>query len=99
MYLLHFKKVAPSLSWPKRVWTLLLQGSLQGKACDAHSALSVEQNSDYDMVKRHIFKAYELIPEAYCPRFRTIQKIDTKTFVEFAQEKELLLTPGAPLKK
>jgi len=87
-YFLHFEKVATSLSWPKRVWTLLLQGSLLGKARDAYSALSVEQSSDYDTVKRHILKAYELVPEAYRQRFRTIQKVDTETFVEFAREKE-----------
>jgi len=87
-YFLHFEKVATSLSWPRRVWTLLLQGSLVGKARDVYTALSVDQSADYDTVKRHILKAYELVPEAYRQKFRTIQKVDTETFVEFAREKE-----------
>ena len=55
-----------------------------GKAQDAYSALSVEQSSDYDTVKCHILKAYELVTETYGQRFRT----ETETFVEFAREKE-----------
>ena len=46
-YFLHFEKVASSLSWPKQVWTLLLQSSLLGKAHEAYSALSIEQSSDF----------------------------------------------------
>ena len=64
---LHFEKVATNL---QTSITLILQGSLPGKA-----------------VKRHILKAYELVPEAHCQKFKTIQKVDTKTFVEFAWEK------------
>ena len=30
-YFLHFEKVAASLSWPRHVWAILLQGSLLGK--------------------------------------------------------------------
>ena len=89
-YFLHFEKVASSLSWPKQVWTLLLQSSLLGKAREAYSALSIEQSSDYDTVKRSILKAYELVPEAYRQRFRATQKTDTQTFVEFARAKETL---------
>ena len=31
-YFLHFEKIATSLSWPEKVWTLLLQSVLVGKA-------------------------------------------------------------------
>ena len=89
-YFLHFEKVASSFSWPKQVWTLLLQSSLLGKAYEAYSTLSIEQNSDYDTVKRSILKAYKFVPEAYRQRFRATQKTDTQTFVEFAQAKETL---------
>ena len=72
-YFLHFEKVASSLSWPKQVWTLLLQSSLLGEAREAYSALSIEQSSAYDTVKRSNLKAYELVPEAYRQRFRATQ--------------------------
>ena len=41
-----------------------------GKAREAYSSLSVEQSSDYEIVKREILKAYELVPEAYRLKFR-----------------------------
>ena len=50
-YFLHFEKVASSLSWPKEVWTLLLQSALLGKAREAYSALSVDQSFNYDTEK------------------------------------------------
>ena len=89
-YFLHFEKVASSLLWPKEMWTLLLQSSLLGKAHEAYSALSVDQSSDYDTVKRSILKAYELVPEAYRQRFRATEKTNAQTFVEFARAKETL---------
>lgn len=76
-YFLHFEKVASSLAWPKEVWTLLLQSALLGKAGEAYSALSVDQSSDYEMVKSAVLKAYELVPEAYRQKFRNSKKSDS----------------------
>jgi len=59
-----------------------------GKACEAYSALSVDQSSDYDMVKSAVLKAHELIPEAYRQKFRNSKKSDDQTYVEFAHTKE-----------
>ena len=75
-YFLHFEKIASSLEWLKVeiasslewlkvVWTLLLQSALLGKAREVYSALSVDQRSDYNVVKTTILKAYELVPEAH----------------------------------
>ena len=89
-YFLHFEKVASSLSWSKEVWTLLLQSALLGKACEAYSALSVNQSSEYDTVKSAVLTAYELVPEAYRQKFRNSRKNDSQTYVEFAQSKEAL---------
>ena len=89
-YFLHFEKIATSLSWPEKVWTLLLQSVLVGKAREAYSALSVDQSSVYDTVKAAVLKAYELVPEAYRQRFRASKKNGTQTYVEFAQEKQTL---------
>ena len=45
-----------------------MQSSPLKKAHDTYLALLVEQSADYDTVKHHILKAYELMPEAYCQR-------------------------------
>ena len=64
-YFLHFEKVAENLKWPKEHWTLLSQSVIIGKAREIYTQLTVEQSSSYDTVKELIFKAYELVPEAY----------------------------------
>ena len=65
---------------------------LVGKAQRVYSSLSIEQSSDYDVVKSAILRAYELVPEAYRLRFRRYRKADRQTYVEFAREKKLFFT-------
>ena len=89
-FLLHFEKLAESMEWSKSIWTVLLQSVLIGKAQEVYSALSVEQSTDYDVVKNTIMQAYELVPEAYRQKFRSRQKGVGETYVEFAREKETL---------
>jgi len=88
-YFLHFEKVATSLEWPKDVWTLLLQSVLVGKAREVYSALSLDQSSEYEVVKTSVLNAYELVPEAYRQKFRESRKDEAQTYV-FAREKERL---------
>ncbi len=45
------------------------QHRLTGKAQGVCAALSLEDSFDYDVIKAAIFRAYELIPEAYRQRF------------------------------
>ena len=90
-YFLHFEKIATSLEWPRDVWMLLLQSVLVGKAREVYSAMSIEHSSKYDLVKKAILKAYELVPEAYRQNFRNYKKVDKQTYTEFAREKEALL--------
>ena len=89
-YFLHFEKVAKNCTWPKEHWTMLLQSVLIGKARDIYSELSVELSGDYDTVKELILKGYELVPEAYRQKFRNLERNGSKTYVQFAQEKEQL---------
>ena len=84
-YFLH--KVASSLAWPKEVWTLLLQSALLGKAREAYS---VDQSSDYDIMKSAVLRVYELVPEAYRLKFRSSRKNESQTYVKFARDKETL---------
>ncbi len=93
-YFSHFERVAESLKWPREVWTLLLQCVLTGRAQEVYSALTVqfrftvEQSSDYEIVKTALLQAYELAPEAYNQRFRIFFKSEKCTYLEFSREKE-----------
>ena len=54
------------------------------------SALSLEESSDYDVVKATVLCANELVPESYRQRFRKHAKTLNQTFVVFAHEKSVL---------
>uniref|UniRef100_UPI0035902877 trichohyalin-like isoform X1 n=1 Tax=Myxine glutinosa TaxID=7769 RepID=UPI0035902877 len=84
----HFEKVARQLNWPEETWTILVQSVLVGKAQEIYSALPMDQCADYEVLKKHILKAYELVPEAYRQKFRNARKRESETHVEFARVKE-----------
>ena len=88
-YFLHFEKVACSLKWPKDSWTLLLQSILVGRTREVYAALTIEESSQYHIVKVAVLKAYELVPEAYRQKFCNAIKRSNQLFVEFAREKEI----------
>ncbi|KAK0156529.1 hypothetical protein N1851_000148 [Merluccius polli] len=90
MYFTHFERVATTLNWPRDMWPLLLQCVFTGKAQEVFSALSMDQAKQYDVVRDSILHAYELVPEAYRQKFRNARKLEQRTFVEFAREKERL---------
>ncbi|XP_078334126.1 uncharacterized protein LOC144625791 [Crassostrea virginica] len=98
-YFPQFEKIAENLKRPKTIWSTMLQSVLSGKAAEVYSALSTEQSSDYDIVKREILKAYELVPEAYRQKFRSYKKYENQTYVEFAREKEDLFDKWLTSKK
>ncbi|XP_066952487.1 uncharacterized protein [Macrobrachium rosenbergii] len=68
----------------------MLQVVLVGKAQAAYSALSVEDSSNYELMKDVILKAYALVPEAYRQKFRELKKASNETYSEFARCKERL---------
>ena len=90
LYFNAFERVATSLKWPKEVWAILLQCKLTGKAQEILASLSIEDSLSYEALKTAVLRAYELVPEAYRQKFRTLKKLPGKTFVEFAHEKETL---------
>jgi len=64
---------------------MLLQRVVIGKAREVYSALSVEQSADYEVVKKEILKAYELVPEAYHQQFCESKCKEGQTYMEFAE--------------
>ncbi|XP_055788765.1 uncharacterized protein LOC129861392 [Salvelinus fontinalis] len=85
-FFLLFERVADARSWPDSDRTLMLQCVLTGKAQEAYSALSVHDSTCYDKVKMAVLQIYELVPEAYRQRFRTLKRDDQQTHVEFARQ-------------
>ena len=55
-FFLPFEKVAIILHWPLQLHTMLLQSVLVSKTCEVYWALSVEQSTDYEVVKRETLK-------------------------------------------
>ena len=89
-FFVTFEKVASQLKWPKEQWAIMLQVVLIGKAQIAYSALSADDSSDYEKVRKAVLRAYELVPEAYRQKFRNLRKDDRQSYMEFARQKERL---------
>jgi hypothetical protein len=70
LYLANFEKLAEASGWPRDKWSLVLQPKLSGKALKAVSRLSVNDVSDYNVVKKAILDELELVSEVYRLRFR-----------------------------
>lgn len=47
--------------------------------------MSVEDSLSYEKVKSAILRVYELVPEAYRQRFRTLRKGVGQTFIDFCK--------------
>ncbi len=83
-----FEKVATKLEWPQNLWPVIVQRELVGRAQEVFSSLSAEQSEDYNVVKKAVLEAYELVPAAYQQKFRSLKKSHHETFVEFGRKKE-----------
>jgi len=87
-YFLYFEKIAKNLNWPEDNWALLLQSSLVNKVREVYSALSVDDSSQYKIIKNAILKAYELVPEAYWQKLHNTVKSANQTHMEFVRLEE-----------
>ena len=72
------------------MWATLLQCRLTGRAQEACVSLSVEDGLSYEKVKSAILRVYELGPEAYRQRFRSLRKTAGQTNADLAREKGIL---------
>lgn len=77
-----FERIAAALKW-----AILLQCKLIGKAQEACASLSMADSLVYDKVKSAIYRVYELVPEAYRQRFRSLRRAAGQTHSDFAREK------------
>ena len=69
-YLLRFERYAEQQCWPRDQWAVYLSALLSGKGLEVYYALSNEQASDYDNLKRCILNRYELNEEGFRKKFK-----------------------------
>lgn len=67
------ERVADVRNLPDSEHTLLLRCVLTTKAQEASRSLPVSESQSYSSVKAAVFKACELVPEAYRQRFRKVR--------------------------
>jgi len=71
---LLFERVAKTRDWPDEDCELMLRCVLSGKSQEAYSSLSLKDSSSYSKIKAAVLKVYELVPEAYRQRFRSLER-------------------------
>ena len=89
-FFIQFEKIAKQAEWPATQWTMMVQAVLVGKAQLVYASLSESESSKYQVVKEEVLKAYELVPEAYRQKFRSLKKGDSQSHLDFAREKSKL---------
>ena len=88
-YLVAFEKAMALHKIPNDKWTALLHPQLTGKAQKVFSELSIEECSDYEIVKKALLIAYERVPEFYRKRFRNMGKEKLETYSNYAFRMQL----------
>ena len=84
-FFVMFERLADARGWRDSTRTLMLQCVLTGRAQEAYSSLTSSDCLKCDLVKSAVLKAYELVPEAYRQRFRSLKRGD-KSHLEFARD-------------
>ncbi|XP_068218551.1 uncharacterized protein [Palaemon carinicauda] len=83
-FFMLFERLALNLKWPKRLWPVILQPSLKGKARTVFLSLTSSESNDDDFTKDSILKAYELTAEYYRLKFRRCKKFDSHSYIEYS---------------
>ncbi|XP_075707210.1 uncharacterized protein LOC142741758 [Rhinoderma darwinii] len=72
-FLRGFEKACRQYQLPSEQWARYLTPWLRGKALEVFAALPLDQDGDYDAIKQALMRKYNLTPEVYRKRFRTLQ--------------------------
>ncbi|XP_066445357.1 uncharacterized protein [Eleutherodactylus coqui] len=81
-FLQVFEQTCCQYQIPELEWARYLIPGLKGKALQALSALPKEQRADYAVIKAALIKKYNLTPEMYRQKFRTLSRGPTDSFVD-----------------
>ncbi|XP_075188552.1 uncharacterized protein LOC142270515 [Anomaloglossus baeobatrachus] len=74
IFLRGFETTCLQYQLPKNQWTRYLIPVLRGKALEVFASLPEEQAGDYEAIKQALIRKYQLTPEVYRQRFRTLQR-------------------------
>uniref|UniRef100_A0A3B3HUH3 CCHC-type domain-containing protein n=1 Tax=Oryzias latipes TaxID=8090 RepID=A0A3B3HUH3_ORYLA len=89
-FLTTFERIAAACRWQKVDWVFHLIPLLTGKARSAYVHMDVEDSSEYDKVKTAILCKYNVNPETYRQRFRSLDvNLDESPKELYARLKEL----------
>lgn len=71
-FLITFERMATAYRWQKSDWVFHLIPLLTGKARGAYVHMDIDDSLDYDKVKSAILSKYDINPETYRQRFRSL---------------------------
>jgi len=84
-YIITFEKIAGVVNkWPEEHWPAILQTQLRGKALKVFAEMSDSECTDFETLKARILEAYELCPEHYRKKFRSLTKQTNESYADFA---------------
>lgn len=72
-FLITFEHIAVACWWQKPDWVFHLIPLLNGKARGAYVHMDIDDSLDYDQVKSAILSKYDINPETYRQRFRSLE--------------------------
>jgi len=83
-FIIAFERIAHVNNWPKSQWPAILQTQLKGKALKVFSEMPLSECQDYDILKTRLIATYELVPEHYRKKFRSLTKVSNDSYTDFA---------------
>ncbi|XP_075141564.1 uncharacterized protein LOC142217269 [Leptodactylus fuscus] len=81
-FLQGFERACKQYQLPEAEWVRYLTPRLKGKALDAYLSVPAGRAQDYESVKAALIQRYQLTPEVYRLKFRSIQKKPTESFTD-----------------
>ncbi|XP_071969910.1 uncharacterized protein [Engystomops pustulosus] len=82
IFLRSFEKTCRQYHLPREQWAQYLSPGLRGKALEVFADLPLELDEDYDDIKAALIKKYNLTPEVYRKKFRSVKQETTESYAD-----------------
>ncbi|XP_071987250.1 uncharacterized protein [Engystomops pustulosus] len=82
IFLRSFEKTCRQYHLPREQWAQYLSPGLRGKALEVFADLPLELDEDYDAIKAALIKKYNLTPEVYRKKFRSVKRETTESYAD-----------------
>ncbi|XP_068128981.1 uncharacterized protein [Hyperolius riggenbachi] len=83
-FLQGFERTCRQYGVPREQWARYLTPGLRGKDLEAFVSLPQEEEADFEAIKKAIITRYQLTPEVYRKRFRTVQRGPNDSYLDHA---------------